>query len=144
VSAAASGGPRPSGSDGRRELRQGAFASWLALATSGSTLVCCALPALLVTIGAGAALSGLVAVFPQIVWLSEHKGPIFGAAVAALAVSAAVQWKNRNAPCPLDPALAEACTRTRRWSARLTVFSAAMLALGVWFAFVAPMLLESN
>lgn len=32
-----------------------------------------ALPALLVMLGAGAALAGLVRVFPQIVWLTEHK-----------------------------------------------------------------------
>jgi hypothetical protein len=41
--------------------------SLLSLFASSSTLICCAIPALLVSLGAGAALASLVAVFPQIV-----------------------------------------------------------------------------
>lgn len=121
-------------------LRQGAWSAWAALATSTGTLVCCALPALLVMLGAGAALAGLVSVFPQIVWLSEHKAGVFGVAAAAMAVSGAVQWRNRSAPCPTDPALRDACLRTRRWSARVYGLSLLFLALGAWFAFVQPLL----
>ena len=54
------------------------------LLASSATLVCCVLPAALVSIGAGAALVGLVSTFPQLVWLSENKGWVFGiAAIAA-------------------------------------------------------------
>jgi len=123
--------------DGRAEQRQSALAAWLALLAGSSTLVCCALPALLVTLGAGAALSTLVAHVPQIVWLSEHKAAVFGSAAAALALAGVVQWRNRSAPCPLDPALREACLRTRRWSLRLWWFSLLLLAVGAWFGFVA-------
>lgn len=49
---------------------------------SSATLICCVLPAVLVSLGAGAAMVGLVAAFPQLVWLSEHKAGVF--AVAAL------------------------------------------------------------
>jgi hypothetical protein len=120
--------------------RQGAWSAWAALAASSGTLVCCALPALLVALGAGAALAGLVSVFPQIVWLSEHKAPVFGVALAAMTVAGWVQWRNRGAPCPTDPALRDACLRTRRWSARVYALSLALLALGAWFAFVQPLL----
>ena len=48
-------------------LRSNLLVSFLSLITSGSTLICCALPALLVSIVAGAALAGLVGTFPQIV-----------------------------------------------------------------------------
>jgi hypothetical protein len=129
-----------SAADGVREQRQGIVSAWLALVASGSTLVCCALPALLVALGAGAALSSLVAVFPQIVWLSEHKGPIFGGATIAMVLGGALQWRNRGAPCPVDPALRAACLRTRRFSLRLWWLSLALLAVGGWFAFVAPWL----
>ncbi|MFM8610613.1 MAG: hypothetical protein ACKOCJ_09135 [Burkholderiaceae bacterium] len=37
-------------------------------------------------------------------------------------------------------ALRNACLRTRRFSARLYLFSLAMLLVGGWFAFVAPWL----
>ena len=53
------------------------------LASSG-TLVCCALPALFVTVGAGAALSSLVSAVPQLVWLSENKEPLFVCRTAQL------------------------------------------------------------
>jgi hypothetical protein len=121
-------------------LRQGAWSAWAALAASSGTLICCALPALLVALGAGAALAGLVSVFPQIVWLSEHKALVFGVAAVAMAVGGWMQWRNRSAPCPTDPALRDACLSTRRWSARVYALSLLFLALGAWFAFVQPAL----
>jgi hypothetical protein len=126
--------------DGSRAQRQGAVSSWLALFASSGTLVCCALPALLVSLGAGAALSSLISVFPQIVWLSEHKVLVFGLATAMTALGGWVQWRNRYAPCPTDPALRAACLRTRAWSRRGWWFSVLMLLVGAWFAFVAPWL----
>jgi hypothetical protein len=115
-------------------------ASLLSLFTSGSTLICCALPALLVSIGAGAALSSLVTAAPQLVWFSEHKEAVFGFAGLMLLVSGALQWRARRLPCPLDPALAARCTSTRQTSLRLYWLSLAIYATGAFFAFVAPLL----
>ncbi len=126
--------------DGIAESRSSLWNSMLSLFASSSTLVCCALPALLVTLGAGAALSSLVSVFPQVVWLSEHKEALFVAAGLALAASGALQWHNRNAPCPVDPALRRACLRTRRSSLRMYGFSVLIFVVGGWFAFVQPWL----
>lgn len=115
---------------------------WSAVASlfaSAGTLVCCALPAMLVAAGAGAALSSLVSVFPQVVWLSENKAALFAGGGVALAVAGWVQWRNRTAPCPVDPALRTACLRTRRMSARVFVASLAVYAVGGWFAFVMPL-----
>lgn len=113
----------------------------VSLFTSTSTLICCALPALLVAIGAGAALSSLVSAVPQLVWLSEHKTPVFGIAGAMLLLAGWMQWNARNAPCPADPALAHACQRTRRNSLRVYWLSVAIFAVGAWFAFAAPLLI---
>jgi hypothetical protein len=129
-----------SSQDGQRESSSGFAASLLSLFASSSTLVCCALPALLVALGAGAALSGLVSVFPQLVWLSEHKLGLFSFAGAMLLASGALQWHNRTAACPLDPALRSACLRTRRTSLRVYGLSLAVYAVGGWFAFIAPWL----
>lgn len=118
---------------------QGRLASLLSLFASGGTLVCCALPALLVTLGAGAALSSVIAVFPQIVWLSEHKTPIFVLAAVMLALAGYLQWRARMLPCPLDPALAAACMRTRKISRRIYGASVVMFLIGGYFAFVAPL-----
>jgi hypothetical protein len=123
-------------------LSAGAWSSFAALFTSTGTLVCCTLPALLVALGAGSALAGLVSVFPQIVWLSEHKALVFGLAGAMLAVAGTLQWRNRRAPCPIDPALRDACLRTRALSARVYAVSVLLFALGAWFAFVMPLLIS--
>ncbi len=126
--------------DGLSQARSGFWASLASLFASSSTLVCCALPALLVGLGAGAALSSLVAVLPQIVWLSEHKEVLFAVATLLMAGSGVLQWRNRSAPCPTDPALRNACLRTRQTSWRLYLASVALLLVGGWFAFVQPLL----
>jgi hypothetical protein len=130
--------------DGRAEQRRSAASSWLALFAGTSTLVCCALPALLVTLGAGAAPATLVSVFPQIVWLSEHKAWVFGLGAAMLALGGVAQWQQRSAPCPLDAALRQACMSTRRRSARLYAASVLLFAVGGWFAFVQPLLMAAE
>lgn len=123
-------------------MATGLWASVLSLFASSSTLICCALPALLVALGAGAVLSSLVAVFPQLVWVSEHKEVVFVLAGLMLSASGVLQWRNRNAPCPIDPALRDACLRTRTWSARVYGVSVLLYLVGGWFAFVAPWLAE--
>jgi hypothetical protein len=128
-------------SDGVGQARSGMLASVLSLFASSSTLICCALPALLVALGAGAALSGLVGAFPQIVWLSEHKISLFITAGVLLAASGWLQWRNRYAPCPVDPALRDACLRTRKLSWRVYWVSVGIFAVGGWFAFVMPLLM---
>ncbi|MBU6270682.1 MAG: hypothetical protein KGQ67_05205 [Betaproteobacteria bacterium] len=135
--------PLADAGDGRNGLRQSALWAWLSLLAGSGTLVCCALPALLVMLGAGAALSGLVAAVPQIVWLSEHKGWVFGTASVLMLGGGVLQWRNRTAPCPLDPDLRSACLRTRRWSQVVYGVSLLLLAIGAAFAFVLPALMSS-
>lgn len=115
-------------------------ASWVSLFASASTLICCALPALLVSLGAGAALASLVSNVPQLIWISEHKPLVFGLAGTLLLLSGALQWRARSLPCPAAPALAAACTRARRNSLRIYWLSTVIFLIGAWFAFVAPLL----
>jgi len=126
--------------DGVRRTRGSLWSSVATLFATSGTLVCCAIPALLVALGAGAALSSLVSIFPQIVWLSENKEALFAVSGAALALSGWIQWKNRTAPCPVDPELRDACIRTRQASRRVYFISLGFFAVGGWFAFVQPLL----
>ncbi|QSX79557.1 hypothetical protein [Agrilutibacter solisilvae] len=126
--------------DPRSPLRRNFSAALLTLLASGGTLVCCVLPAVMVALGAGAALAGLVTAVPQLVWLSEHKALVFGVAGAALLFSGWMLRRARGLPCPADPALASACTRLRRTSVVLWCAAAACTALGAVFAFVLPAL----
>ena len=127
-----------SGGDGQAEAQAGFWSSWAALLASSGTLVCCALPAVLVAAGAGAALSSLVSALPQLVWLSENKEPLFAVAALLLAASGALQWRNRTAPCPLDPALRAACLKTRHVSRQIYLVSLFVFCIGGLFAFVLP------
>lgn len=127
--------------DGQTEARAGAWSSLLSLFASSSTLICCALPALLVAVGAGAALSSLVSAVPQLVWLSERKEILFSVVAVLLVATGALQWRNRRAPCPTDPRLRSACLRTRRVSATLYAVSVGVFVAGGFFAFALPALM---
>ena len=109
----------------------------VALLGSVGTLLCCALPAVFVSLGAGAAMASLVTNVPQLVWLSEHKIPLFVFAAAMLAISAVATYLNRRAPCPVDPVQARSCKRVRRFAAGLFFTSLALYAVGFYFAFIA-------
>jgi hypothetical protein len=108
----------------------------MTILSSFSTLLCCALPAALVSIGAGAALASVATAVPQLVWLSEHKLLLFAFAGLMLVISGVSTYRNRNAPCPADPAQAKSCLRLRRWSARIFYFSAVLYVIGFFFAFL--------
>ncbi len=113
---------------------------WLALATSGSTLLCCALPALLVSIGAGAVLASFVSAVPALIWISKHHALVFSTAGVMLVIGGVLQA--RPAACPLDPQLAAACGRYKRISRVVYVFSVMAYLVGVFFAFVLPALMQ--
>ena len=112
----------------------------LSLFDSTSTLLCCALPALLITVGAGAVMAGLTATFPGIMWLSANKGALFLISGGLLGASAFMQWQSRHAPCPVEPVLAAACMRLRRFSRRILIGSAATYSCGIFFAYLWPLL----
>ena len=109
----------------------------LTLFGSFSTLICCALPALLVSLGAGAAVIGLVSTFPQLIWLSEHKIGLFIFAGLMLAISGISRYMTRHASCPVDPVEAKACEKLRRISLGVFYFSLTVYTVGFFFAFIA-------
>lgn len=116
--------------------------SLLTLFSSGGTLICCALPALLVSLGAGAVMASVVSSVPQIVWFSEHKLGVFIFAGVMLSISGLLQWQAKSLPCPSDKALAELCNKTRVNSLRIYVFSVCVFLIGGFMAFIAPWLIS--
>ncbi len=117
-------------------LRQTIWSA-LSLFTSLGTLVCCALPALFVTLGAGAALAGLVSSAPWLVAFSKYKVWTFGVSGALLLLAGFMRWQARHAPCPTDSNAAKACSRFRTMSGWLYGLSVAVWCLGFFFAFLA-------
>ncbi len=110
--------------------------AFLSLFTSVSTLLCCALPALFVALGLGAAFAGLVSAVPQLIWISEHKGLVFGTGAAMLAAGGFLQWQSRKLVCPIDPVQAAACKTTRGWSTWVYFASLGLYIIGASFSFL--------
>ncbi|QDK45363.1 hypothetical protein DOM22_09460 [Bdellovibrio sp. ZAP7] len=116
------------------------FLTYLTLFSSAGTLVCCALPALFVSLGLGAVLAGVATKVPGLIWISEHKVEVFIFAAVMLSANGLWMWFNRNAPCPIDPVLRDACITGRKFSARVYVISVIIFLIGAFFAFIAPLL----
>ena len=108
----------------------------LSLFTSLGTLFCCALPALFVVLGAGAALAGLLSNAPFLIVLSKYKVLLFLISGSLMIISGYLIWRSRNAPCPADPLKARACKRLRIASLAIYFFSVTIYAIGFFFAFI--------
>ena len=108
----------------------------LSLFTSLGTLFCCALPALFVVLGAGAALAGLLSNAPYLILLSKYKVLLFLISGSLMIISGYLIWRSRNAPCPADPMKARACKRLRIASLAIYFFSVTIYAIGFFFAFI--------
>lgn len=113
----------------------------LSLFASTSTLVCCALPALMVSLGMGASLAGLVSTVPQLVWLSKYKIWVFSVSALMLLLAGYWQYRAKDMPCPTDPGLARSCTRMRKISLWVYLFSVLVYIIGFFFAFLAVYLI---
>lgn len=113
----------------------------IALLTSLSTLICCTLPAVMITLGMGAALSSLTANIPQLIWLSERKALVFGGSLILLLAAWGVRYGTRNMPCPADPMQAKICTRMRKVGGWILYIGFAVWAIGAFSAFILPKLL---
>ena len=109
----------------------------IGLFASLGTLICCALPALFVTLGMGMAVAGLVSAAPWLITLSEHKVIVFGIAGGTLAVATVLQWRGRRAACPADPQKAMVCAKLRKVSWNILGVAIAVYVVGFFFAFLA-------
>ncbi len=109
--------------------REGVSLGALALFTSIGTLLCCALPILLVSLGLGSVVAAITLQLPILVTLAEYKLVMFIVSGILLALSAWFLW--RGASCPADPALAARCQRTNRWGKRLFWIASSFWLIGL-------------
>lgn len=107
------------------------FSSYLSLFTSVSTLLCCALPSLLVMLGMGSVVVSVVGELPGLIVLSEHKPLVFSVSGAMLVLGGLMQYRAKDLPCPIDVKEKDACARARRVS--LWVYGVSVLLYGIGF-----------
>ena len=102
---------------------------------STGTLLCCALPILLVSLGLGAAVAGMVEAAPWLVTLSQHKAWLFAGTAVLLAAGGWLIYRPGRA-CPTEPELARACATADRWNRRVWWFALSVWALGTFMAYL--------
>jgi len=110
--------------------------SWLALFATTGTLVCCALPIILVTLGLGATVAALTSSLPFLITLSQHKAWVFAFSGLMLGLSGWLLDRSRHS-CPSDPQLGELCNKTQRWNRRLYWVSVTIWGIGFFAAYFA-------
>lgn len=115
------------------------FTSWLGLFGSFGTLICCAIPSTLVLLGFGATLASFLGNFPQLIWLSENKGVVFGFSFLMLGISYASGRYSQTQTCPIDKK--DDCETTKGWSKKIFWISFGINLVGAFYAFVLPRLL---
>lgn len=121
-----------------RNLKQD-FVSIASLFTSFSTLICCALPSLLVALGMGAVVAGLVSNVPFLITLSQYKGLTFLVAGALIAFNFWLFYgrQNNEQACAIDENGREtACDTAARWSKSVLWLSFGLYSLGLFMAYL--------
>lgn len=112
-----------------------AYAGIGALFLAGGTLLCCALPILLVTLGLGATVAAWVRAAPWLVTLSHYKGWMFVLSAAGL-LGAAFLLYRPGRTCPADPRLARLCALADRWNRRVLTLAGVLWVLGAFAAYL--------
>jgi mercuric ion transport protein len=118
--------------------RRSALLSYFSLFTSLSTLLCCALPSLLVLFGLGASVASALSLVPCLVTLSRHKQWTFSASGILIALSFVNTYyfapSVRPAECsPDDPS---ACQEASAVGKAVLWVSAGVYVVGVFVAYV--------
>ena len=122
--------------DVHQQTRAESRASWLTLFASTGTLICCALPIILVTLGLGATVAALTSSFPFLIILSLYKGWVFAGSGAMLALSGWLMYRPGRS-CPADPELGRVCNKTQVWNQRIYWSSVTIWGIGFFAAFLA-------
>lgn len=118
--------------------RRSGLLNYLSLFTSLSTLLCCALPSLLVLLGLGATVASILSSVPWLVTLSHHKAWTFSLSGTLIALSFLSTYylapKLRKQACDADDP--NACAEASKLSKVLLWVSAAIYAFGFFVAYV--------
>lgn len=110
------------------------------LFTSFSTLLCCALPSLLVAIGLGAVVAGVFSGTPWLQAVVKHHNALFLTAGVVLALNGWVLFRKKSGEVclPSEGRGETACETAHRWNFRIFWTSVALFAIGVTVTYVLP------
>ena len=110
----------------------------LILFASLPTLICCALPILLVSLGFGSVVAAMYSeYFPFLQWFGAYSVLTFGLTAVILLGAGYTLFRSARS-CPADPELAAACASARRWNQRFFWAAIGVWSIGAFTAFVLP------
>lgn len=110
------------------------------LFTSIPTLICCAIPILLVSLGMGSVVATLYNdQLPILQWFGVNSALTFLISGAILFFSAWLIYKP-NRSCPTDPELAKACRNAHKWNIRFFWLAATIWLVSAFTAFILPII----
>jgi mercuric ion transport protein len=119
-----------------RSPRSSAVLSYFSLFTSVGTLLCCALPSLLVLAGLGGSVASTLSAVPWLVTLSRHKQWTFSISGALIVLGFLNMYHFAPGPranaCDLD---SSACDSASNFTKRLLWISAVIYAVGIFAAY---------
>ena len=113
--------------------------SWVLLFSTSGTLICCAIPITLVSLGLGTVVASLASTAPWLVTLSLYKGWMFAGSGLLIGLSLWVVYRPGRV-CPTDPILAAACERADKWNRRFIWLSVSLWIIGFAAAYLLPIL----
>jgi mercuric ion transport protein len=118
--------------------KRSAVLNYFSLFTSLGTLLCCALPSLLVLFGLGASVASMLSFMPWLVTLSRDKGWTFSISGTLIALSFVNMYyispRIRAKQCSADDP--SACEEASKLSKVLLWVSAGIYSVGVFVAYV--------
>ena len=113
----------------------------LVLFASSSTLICCAIPAILVAIGATGALISLFSNIPFLITISENKEIVFAISGLLIFIAFWSQRKDEIDSCELDKTLMMSCNNLKKINKIILYSSLFIYLVGLFFAFFAKYLI---
>ena len=113
-------------------------ANLISLFASSSTLICCALPAVFIVVGAGATFASIISIFPFLVVISKYKVSITLVSLLILVFAGYINYRTYYLPCPADPELGRICLQTRKRSRSIYYFSVTLFTFATIFTYLIP------
>ncbi len=121
---------------------QAKILSVLALFTSTGTLICCALPAMLVGLGMAAVVVSAMSSFPWLIPLTRHKAWLFLGAGVLIALNFYLAYHpKRQLACDANAGV-PGCEVASQWNRIVLWLSAIIYAVGVFMAYLALPILK--
>lgn len=118
-----------------KHMKYRPFLLMTGLVTSFSTLLCCALPMILVSLGLGSVMAALLSNLPWLIWLSEHAIYLFIFTLIILLMSGyMIFWQQTF--CEVDPNNIKQCKVKNRYAKLVWFLTLTIFIIGFIFKYV--------